>query len=89
MTTNDLDILFPSLITTEKDYRRAAAETEALARGGSSKSHAAAAALNRECAAWRNYVNAGGSFSLFTTPANRRKKAFTRVLADYQRLKNF
>ncbi len=87
MTTNDLDILFPSLITTEKDYRRAAAETEALARGGSSKSYAAA--LTRECAAWRNYVNAGGSFSLFTTPANRRKKAFTRVLADYQRLKNF
>lgn len=87
MTTNDLDILFPSLITAEKDYRRAAAETEALARGGSSKSHAAA--LNRECAAWRDYVNAGGSFSLFTTPANRRKKAFTRVLADYQRLKNF
>ena len=65
MTTTTIANLFPSLITAEKDYRRAAAETEALARCNS-KSHQAA--LNRECAAWRNYVNAGGSFALFTNP---------------------
>ena len=77
MTTTSANF-FPSLITAKKDYRRAAAETEALARclRAAAETEALArcdsksyqAALNRECAAWRNYVNAGGSFSPFTKP---------------------
>lgn len=76
MTTTIAD-LFPSLITAEKDYRRAAAETEALATAFYGKAHHAA--LKRQCAAWRNYVNAGGSFSLFTNPTKAQKRLFTRV----------